>query len=522
MEPYTLPLCNPLFSDKADLPQEFEITLPEYLPGIGKIVRADADTYALSSSLADGSLTVTGKYSVRLLYNDEKSGYLKCAVFPRDFSYTFDASAIPAPLGTPTIEENACILSVSVKPKGPRAVGISLGLALKVTVYDCGETKLLSPDNAEVELHAENTTCAVRKLLKSDSIDLQEDITLDGSMAPIADIADYTADFRLDDITCGDEVVRYRGNVLFKCAYRAENSTENTDAEYVYLTKELPFDGEIPCPDAQHGMNVIGRICPEEMQVSSSFDAYGENRVIHASLGCKIWADLFDEVPVTYFDDGFCSAYECDFEKSVYTYDTVEQTVKEHTRFEQSLRADREGFTEIADAGIRLDALTPEIIDGKPVMSGRGVVWVTGANKKAETVGTSLPVNVRLPLDSLRDASPEKRYVINAEIRDCRAVLRDGEIVFSCEVALNGVCLGREKITAIHETDVHYDKPKPICRAEYIVCYPEPQENLWSIAKKYEIPREALRNANGLTGDALPQGKRTVVIPCGESAASGA
>lgn len=85
-------------------------------------------------------------------------------------------------------------------------------------------------------------------------------------MAPIADIADYTADFRLDDITCGDEVVRYRGNVLFKCAYRAENSTENTDAEYVYLTKELPFDGEIPCPDAQHGMNVIGRICPEEMQ----------------------------------------------------------------------------------------------------------------------------------------------------------------------------------------------------------------------------------------------------------------
>ena len=41
------------------------------------------------------------------------------------------------------------------------------------------------------------------------------------------------------------------------------------------------------------------------------------------------------------------------------------------------------------------------------------------------------------------------------------------------------------------------------------------------IAKKYEMPREALRNANGLTGDALPQGKRTVVIPCGESVAGG-
>ena len=66
------------------------------------------------------------------------------------------------------------------------------------------------------------------------------------------------------------------------------------------------------------------------------------------------------------------------------------------------------------------------------------------------------------------------------------------------------------------------DKPKPVCRAEYIVCYPEPHEDLWSIAKKYEMPREALRNANGLTGDALPQGKRTVVIPCGESVASGA
>ena len=57
---------------------------------------------------------------------------------------------------------------------------------------------------------------------------------------------------------------------------------------------------------------------------------YGENRVIHLSLDYQVFADLFDETEVTYFDDGFSPAYACDFEKSTYVFDVPGGTVKEH------------------------------------------------------------------------------------------------------------------------------------------------------------------------------------------------
>lgn len=72
MEPYTLPVCNVVFNNKAEIPQDFEVTLPEYLPGIGKIVRTDAELFGLSSDFSDGRITVKGKYRVRLLYNEKK------------------------------------------------------------------------------------------------------------------------------------------------------------------------------------------------------------------------------------------------------------------------------------------------------------------------------------------------------------------------------------------------------------------------------------------------------------------
>lgn len=517
MEPYTFPLCSVTFNDKAEIPLEFEAALPEYLPGIGKIIRTDADVYALSSTLSDGHITVKGKTNTRLLYNDEKQGFLKCAVFPNEFEHTFDASKMPETVGTPVIEESGCILSAAAKPKNPRSVSITLGLALCVSVTDIGEISLLSPEEGETELRPCTALCTVHKKMQSEPEELKEDIVLDGGLAPIADIVDYTAAFSLDDIAPTDENIRYNGRVLFKCTYRAESAPDAQNAEYVYLTKELPFEGEIPSPDAHHGQTVIGKIRPEGMEAGSSFDAYGENRVIHVSLGYKVFADLFDQTEITYFDDGFSPAYECDFGKNTYSFDSSGQTVSEHGRLEQSLRADREGFTEITDAGIRLEPLTPELSDGKLTMTGRAFAWVLGANEKAETVGTSAVFNIHLPLESVRDMTPEKRYLLNTECKNCNAVLRDGEILLTADTETTGICLNREKITAIDRADIHYDEPKPLCKAEYIIYYPEKEENLWDIAKKYEIPQETLRRTNGFGGDSLPPNRKTVVIPCGDT-----
>ena len=47
-------------------------------------------------------------------------------------------------------------------------------------------------------------------------------------------------------------------------------------------------------------------------------------------------------------------------------------------------------------------------------------------------------------------------------------------------------------------------------RGEYVVCYPSPSDNLWSVAKRYGTTVATLIATNKLTPTATPDGKETL------------
>ena len=470
MDQYTLPVCSAVFSDRVELAKTFEVALPDYCPGIQKIVKTDASVASLSTSLEDRLITMRGKAAVRVLYVSDKQNFLKSVSFPFDFEHTFDASKMQNLSGEPVVEAGGFVLASSAKPKGPRSMDIKLGLALNVCVSDCAEIPLLAPESAaDAELHPCFTTAAVHIKLSDVPEKLHEEFTLDGGMAAVADIADSSAVLRLSELRAEDGSLRYGGTVLFKCTYRAESAPDAAEAEYVYLTKEFPFEGEISDPRLRRGMTATGRILLSELETGSSFDPYGESRVVSVSLGVSVQADAFDEAEVAYFDDGFCPAYECDFEKNVYTFERLDGAVRDSARIEERLGADRETFVQITDAAMTLGAVTSEVSDGRLYACGKASVWVLGSNEKGEPACMQSVFNLHLPLESVHDAAPDRHYLLDTQILSCSAVLQDGEILLTADAVTDGVCLEKCRVSAIDRADIHYDSPKPLCKAEYII-----------------------------------------------------
>lgn len=515
MDKYILPVCIPVFSDRVETPKIYEAVLPEYLPNIARVLRTETIASVDSSQYSDGLLKMQVNLTVRVTYISEQKGYIKSVTFPFKFEHTFDASRIQSSSDTYfTVETKAYVIASSAKTKGARSVEIKVNTMLSTNIYNCLEEEMLCPENNTDVQFRTNKVPVSRHIKVSDKPEkLYEDISLDAELPAIAEIADYTCRIVLDNIKATDSAVIYNANAILKCTYRTETNSQSDDAEYVYLTKEIPISAELACDSVMPSDTVVGCIMLTDIDIATSFDPYGENRIINASIGYEVLFDIISDFETVYADDGYCMSYKCDLQRETYKYDVMCGKLSDKAEISEKIPAERIHFTQITDSELNLNVTGTEVSDGKLYAIGKCGTWIMGIDEKGESACLQTAFNTRIPIESVKDANHEKKYLLNMQVMSNEAVLRDGEITVSARVNTDGIILENRSIEAIKQADVMYDTPKPICRSEYIVYYPEKGESVWDIAKKYEITIKDFTDINAITSDNLTD-KKTVVIPC--------
>ena len=516
MDKYTLPVCSTVYSDRTEKAKVTDVSLPEYYPNIVKIIKTDGVVSSLYTDQRDNAVTLSGTANIRVTYVSDQNGYIKTASFPLDFEHTFDARFVRDENALYVYEPYAYVLAASSKPKGPRSIEIKSNIALGVTVCDDRDTELLSEDGAQdVELHPNTVRTAKRLRLPTASENLHDDITLESGMPAASEIADSYAMLRLDDIKTENGALVYNGTAAVKCTYRAENGDPSAEAEYVYLTKDVPIGGEVVDERVEEGMAAVGRLVLTDIECGCSFDPYGESRIINVNIGCDFVGEVFSESETEYFDDGYCPSYECDFKHSTYNCERIAGKIAETAYISEKLHSDRSSLVQISDTYMQLNVGGAEVADGVLFVNGKASVWISGLDERGEPDCLNTSFNLHTPLEGVRDVSPDKKYVVSADLSSCDASIQNGEIVIEAEADIRGVALEKFRIDAISSADVNYESPKEKCKSEYIIYYPDRNESLWDIAKKYEMPEDDIKSANGLKPESETTGdKKTVIIPC--------
>lgn len=514
MEVYTLPQCGILFSDKAEFPVKFESTLPEHLPGAARVVRADPELTELHGTLIPGGVQLTGKANVKLLYLSDRQGALHTTTLPVVLEHTFDASKMPVPKGESHVEVRGVCLAASARMKGARSFEVRVQTCLQVCVTDQVETPLLDPKQlSEVELHDGHTAAVRQRNLVYAPEPLSQTIELEAGSPAVADVLSHTCKLCLTQLKPENGQLSYSGRLELRCTYRAEATEDTEEPQYVYLTKELPLEGLIEEEALSAGQTVLAHLEIGQSVLETAFDPYGESRILELSVPYTLKAKLFEEQPVCYFDDGYSTTFACAFEKKSYLYECKTGVLQQHDRLEHTLSGEHGVPVELTDAGIRMGILALEMSEAAMVLTGKAGVWVLGKDEKGEPVCVESVLPVHIPLNSGGNLGAEERVVCETVPVSCEAVIRDGTLIVRTELDTTGIVLSRRSLQACAQIHVHYDEPRPVCRAEYIVYYPDADESLWAIAKKYEVSQESVRRLNGFSGDELP-GKRILVIPC--------
>ena len=150
---------------------------------------------------------------------------------------------------------------------------------------------------------------------------------------------------------------------------------------------------------------------------------------------------------------------------------------------------------------------TAELEGDKWVFTGK-TKFALLTEKEGEYGNVEIEMPYRYAIDSRHDEDKRAYADATAEIINARARLDGERIGIDAEVMMK--CIISEQDSARMLDNVSFGEEREKSRGEYVVCYPAPGDDLWSVAKKYATTTAAILQRNNLTPTDTPDSKETL------------
>ena len=141
------------------------------------------------------------------------------------------------------------------------------------------------------------------------------------------------------------------------------------------------------------------------------------------------------------------------------------------------------------------------------------MLTVDGSDSEGMPVSLSNVQNLRIPFPMPEPPSPSDRALIVAEVKQCDASLRAGQIAADITLAVRCAVLTECKTVTVDDIRVGDTQTDKAHAFEYVFCYPGETKRIWDIAKQYDVSPEDVCRANGIKQESVEAG-HLLMIPC--------
>ncbi|MCL2634529.1 MAG: DUF3794 domain-containing protein [Oscillospiraceae bacterium] len=501
---------------------EFDYVLPDYYPDIFKVLKCTLTPCVISYSISGNQLYCDGVVYIKVLYLSRDDNRVNCIEQRYTYSKTIDLVK-PA--------ENAVVY---ISPKtdycncravSGRRIDIRGAVSCKVKVSCARETEMITGVSG---MGAQTRKTALsycgEKLITSRQFVTREDIETGAGRGGISSILHHDASVVVTDYKIIANKIVVKGEAQVKALYlmkrEEDNSFEENTENKAYAEEAEIMEAVVPISQIIDINGITDRhICfidlsvmDCDLEVKSSGDT-GTNQVFACDLtvNCTVMAHLEKEVmPLV---DMYSTDFESNFSKTIIKTETMPQIIERQLNLkgtvecnEGNLEAVYDGRCDISNIVCRAKGENELVITGQANMQIIGrldnntPVYVEKSEPfelVTEATGSSLNS------DGLENHSIEPNlqvtnvtYSISSDNRvDLRVLLR-----------LNGCLYQLNSIEVIKEITVNEDAPKTK-DTDYALklYYAEENEDVWSIAKRYNTGAEAIITENDLENEKITE-----------------
>lgn len=461
-----LPAAGADCTAKAELPLETELLISDYLPPVQRIVKCFAKPVVLQKQLAPGRLTL--------------EGYLRCTVYYQG-------------------EEGAGLCQTEQKLPFTKALELPSFAATAWTACVEGQTEYLN-------CRAVNP----RRIEVRGAATLEKLVTIEGALTfpkPPAAILDITGTAEVRELKRMQGKAVAKGVLHVLCGWRAEG-----DAALRSQTADLPFNQILDADGLSEDCRCLCVL--EPVGFAAAEGETTEDGAASTTLTATAMLRLSGWRPyqLQCVADAFSTRFETTLTPQTLATESLLCALDETT----VLR----GSGPLPDAGAHILAcfasfgpvsLTRQ--EGRAVLTARAVVSAFAENTLGEmecyekALDYALPLSADLPPDT--DAYPECWL----SVQDLQCASAGGALDVSLTVRAEGAVLARQTASLVGAVELGDPLAPADPEVSLRICYAQPGEELFAIARRYHVSPGQMLAANDLpdTTARLDEARRLLV-----------
>lgn len=457
-----------------------DFTLPDYQNEIRRILHVSCTVLPPAKYVGDSSVEFNGTLDYQVLYVGGDGGMYSVPL-SSDYSFNvpLDKGANADMISDVDVLCSISAESVNTRVSAPRRLSIRCRIRPNVRIY--GRIPSFTGAFNEVDptsVYTRSERCE-SLLCESATSDI---ISVGYTFAPSSDdlrVVCADATVRITDKEGGASGISCRGNVAFRllCMHEESGELETLDAQ-------TPFEGEVDME--MGGTDAECRIRGVLSEMSVNIGEAG----IECNAGIILDAQTCRNAPVEYTADVYSTAAECECStrrmsvRNSLACLSSNFTVSE--RIPLSSTAVPEGAQIIGGlSNVCMDKCSADV--GRYSFGGNAVFTVLYSND-----GDVYSADVSVPVKFEAEGAGAEPVAFDAVAETDGMTLRiaDGNLCIDAEMMICADCLGEQMIESVDRATFGESIGAREC--ELVVCYPAPDDTLWSVAKRYKVAPSAV------------------------------
>lgn len=496
-------VCTTVFQASAEHSVDCDVTLPEYMPDIVRILRCSAVSGVQSHQINGDRITAECECLVKVLYICEE-GKIRCFDQILHFSKQIELKSVD---GVTDVFVGAKTDYVNYRVSGQRKFEVHGA----VTVFAKAEGKkkcefINDVSGGSVTARCENDEICDLISITEKTFAVSETVETGTLSEPIGAIISHGAVVVIDELKIISNKLFLKGEMTIRTAFTGQEScTVHT------LENTISINQIIESPDIHENCSVDALLSVMSLDVRPRFDSAGDKNLLDISATLGFSACAYCTRQVTCIKDAYSTKYESDLKKTIVYMPTLEEKIDD--TFLCRGNADfSSGISKVLNFTCGNTTSVFAVVEDGIVIRGEVTTDIIyeDANGDISFAQRQIPFEYKRPLQASGNALTCKPHcVANAS---SYVMVEGNKIDIRIEIHIHGFVFSEKEKSIVTEINIDKSRVKAIKTASLTVYFAECDESLWNIAEKYNTTVEAIMRENHLTGNTTEK-KCKLLIP---------
>lgn len=496
-------VCETKFQGNAEYSVDCDITLPEYLPDIVRILRCTCTPGVTTHQITGDRISAECTCLVKTLYICEQ-GKIRCFEQTLNFSKQLELKTS----NTTDIFVGAKTDYVNYRVSGQRRFEVH-GAITVFAKTNCKKTSELITSAEGDGITVRQQKLEICNLISACEKHFSVSETLDPSSitAPIGAIISACASPIINEIKVISNKIFLKADLNIKATLTLQDSCDVETFESIIGINQI-----IEAPEINDECDIDATLSLVSLNIQNRYDSAGNKNLMDASAVLNLSVCGYKTRNVATIEDAYSTKYECDVKKSTIYAPTLEEKIDDTFLCRGVCELGASGISKVHSFICNEVSSSFAIGDGVIIISGETTADIIYDDANGDTffAQRQIPFEYSKPLQCNKDmVTCQPVCTVSAS---SFMIGENTRLDVRVEINVHGFVFGESEKNVVTEIVVDKSKYKNVKTASLTIYFAEANENPWSIAEKYNTTVDAIIRENNIP-DGIIEKKCKLLIP---------